>query len=286
MVDNGLSTLQYQRILEHAENLNCKLCPSHHKVKETKQLCCPHSISVTETSAEITLQTLVDHTVPRICHIEFITEKLRLSTNTAFEVMKWGCDGSEQNRNKQKCFEETFSDESLFSICVVPLQIHSGKDDSKSVICKNPVPSSTKYCRLIKFIFAKESTDLITTEVEEIKHRIKELEPTKIFFADLEISVTPTLIFCIVDGKVCNAVSSCPSTQTCYLCGAKPNEVNKLPVIPKKEVSKEFLPFGISLLHSWIRLMKCVLHISYRLKIKTWQARGAEKKKKYLKKEV
>ncbi|GBM39239.1 hypothetical protein AVEN_43641-1 [Araneus ventricosus] len=50
MVDNGLSTLQYQRILEHAENLNCKLYPSHHKVKEAKQLCCPHSISMTNIS--------------------------------------------------------------------------------------------------------------------------------------------------------------------------------------------------------------------------------------------
>ncbi|GBM41161.1 hypothetical protein AVEN_98704-1 [Araneus ventricosus] len=87
MVDNGLSTRQYQRILEHAENLDCKLYPSYHKVKEAKQLCCPHSISVTETLAEITLQTLVDHTVSRICHIEFVTQKLRLSTNNAFEVI-------------------------------------------------------------------------------------------------------------------------------------------------------------------------------------------------------
>ncbi|GBN69266.1 hypothetical protein AVEN_104486-1 [Araneus ventricosus] len=45
MIDNGLSTLQYQRILEYAENLNRKLYSSHHKVKEAKQLCCPHSIS-------------------------------------------------------------------------------------------------------------------------------------------------------------------------------------------------------------------------------------------------
>ncbi|GBM95719.1 hypothetical protein AVEN_31630-1 [Araneus ventricosus] len=100
MVDNGSSTRQYQRILELAENLNCKLYPSYYKVKEANQLCCPHSISVTETSAEITLQTLVDHTVSRT------TEKLRLSTNNAFEViMKWGCDGSEQNRYKQKFSE-------------------------------------------------------------------------------------------------------------------------------------------------------------------------------------
>ncbi|GBN29823.1 hypothetical protein AVEN_129084-1 [Araneus ventricosus] len=87
MVDNGFSTRQYQRILEHAENLNCKLYPSYHKVKEAKQVCCPHSISMTETSAEITLQTLVNHTVSRICHIEFVTEKLRLSTNSAIEVI-------------------------------------------------------------------------------------------------------------------------------------------------------------------------------------------------------
>ncbi|GBN50907.1 hypothetical protein AVEN_241806-1 [Araneus ventricosus] len=87
MVDNGLSTRQYQRILEHAENLNCKLYHSYYKVKEAKQVYCPHSISMTETSAEITLQTLVDHTVSRICHIEFVIEKLRLSTNNAFEVI-------------------------------------------------------------------------------------------------------------------------------------------------------------------------------------------------------
>ncbi|GBO14644.1 hypothetical protein AVEN_207351-1 [Araneus ventricosus] len=280
MVDNGLSTRQYQRIREQAENLNCKLYPPYHKVKESKQLCYPHGISVTKTSAEITLQTVVDHTVSRICHIEFVTEKLRLSTNTTFEViMKWGCDGSEQTRYKQKFSEESFSDENLFSICVVSRQIHSSTDDSKSVIWKNPVPSSIKYCRPIKFIFAKESTDLITAEVEKIKHQIKELEPTKIFF-DLEISVTPTLIICIVDGKVCNAVSSCSSTQTCYLCRAKPNEMNNLRVISKKEASKEFLTFGISPLHPWIRLMEYVLHISYWLDIKTWQTRGAEKKEK------
>ncbi|GBM73045.1 hypothetical protein AVEN_268524-1 [Araneus ventricosus] len=110
MVDNGLSTRQYLRIREQAENLNCKLYPLYHKVKEAKQLCYPHSISVTETSAEITLQTLVDHTASRICHIEFVTEKLRLSTNTAFEViMKWGCDEYEQNRYKQKFSDENIS---------------------------------------------------------------------------------------------------------------------------------------------------------------------------------
>ncbi|GBM60391.1 KRAB-A domain-containing protein 2 [Araneus ventricosus] len=56
--------------------------------------------------------------------------------------------------------------------------------------------------------------------------------------------------------------------------------MNNLRVISKKELSKEFLTFGISPLHSWIRLMESVLHISHRLEIKTWQARGAEEKEK------
>ncbi|GBM08670.1 hypothetical protein AVEN_52755-1 [Araneus ventricosus] len=94
MVDNGLSTLQYQRILDHAENLNCKFYPSHHKVKEAKQLCCPHSISMTNISRN----NFVDTLLTSLFHV-FVTEKLRLSTNTAFEVMKWGCDGSKQTRS-------------------------------------------------------------------------------------------------------------------------------------------------------------------------------------------
>ncbi|GBN12149.1 hypothetical protein AVEN_238459-1 [Araneus ventricosus] len=156
MVDNGLSNRQYQRILEHAENLNCKLYLSYHKVKEAKQIFCPHSISMTETSAEIILQTLVDHTVSRICHIEFVTEKLRLSTKIAFEIiMKWGCDVSEQNRYKQKFSEENFSDKSLFSICVVPLQIHSCKDDSKSVIWKIPFPFKLSTVDLLNLFLPK-----------------------------------------------------------------------------------------------------------------------------------
>lgn len=35
-----------------------------------------------------------------------------------------------------------------------------------------------------------------------------------------------------------------------------------------------------NLTHSWIRFFECILHISYRLEIKSWQARGAENKNK------
>lgn len=95
----------------------------------------------------------------------------------------------------------------------------------------------------------------------------------------MEVPVKSTLIFCMIDGKICNSVSSCVSTQSCYLCGAKPSEMNKTDVILRKTVNTSLLALGISPLHSWIRLMECILHISYKLNIKVWQARGTENQK-------
>lgn len=205
--------------------------------------------------------------------------------NTTFDIIiKWGYDRSEQNRYKQKFSEEHFTDESLFSIFMVSIQIYCGTDDSRTIIWKNPAPSSTRYCRPIKFLFAKESADLITTEVNKIRQQIETLTHTKIALNDLDITITPTLIFCMVDGKVCNAVSSCSSTQRCYLCGAIPTEMNNINIISRREVNRDYLFFGLSPLHSWIRLLECILHISYRLEIKTWQARGAENKEKVTRK--
>ena len=56
----------------------------------------------------------------------------------------------------------------------------------------------------------------------------------------------------------------------------------------KKTVDQNMLRVGLSPLHEWISLMKCLLHISYRLDIKSWQVREeankAEmvKRKKYI----
>ena len=47
----------------------------------------------------------------------------------------------------------------------------------------------------------------------------------------------------------------------------------------KKIPKLENLNFGLSPLHSWIRFFECCLHVSYRLDIKTWQARADNKQK-------
>jgi len=56
--------------------------------------------------------------------------------------------------------------------------------------------------------------------------------------------------------------------------------MNQPNIISRKIVDKNYLSFGLSPLHAWIRFLECVLHIAYRLDIKVWQARGAENQKK------
>lgn len=148
------------------------------------------------------------------------------------------------------------------------------------MIWKNPAPSSTRYCRPIKFAFVKETRNVINREVNNVKDKIESLIPTKVIVNGIEVLIESSLILCMIDGKVCNALASCSSTQSCYLCGATPREMNQPNIISRKTVDKNYLSFGLSPLHTWIRFLECVLHIAYRIDIKVWQARGAENQKK------
>ncbi|GBL88559.1 hypothetical protein AVEN_14784-1 [Araneus ventricosus] len=52
-------------------------------------------------------------------------------------------------------------------------------------------------------MFTKETLDVIKTEVKRIKEQVISLLPTKISIHDREVSVKPTLIFCMIAGKIC-----------------------------------------------------------------------------------
>lgn len=281
MIDGNLSTDQYRSIRQHAKHCSPKLYPCYDLVVQSKSLCYPSNISVGETYAEISLQSLIDHTVKRlasaICeHLKSIP-KLRDKMSI---IIKWGCDGAEQNRYKQKFTDENCSDENLFSIAMVPLQLFYMVGERKQIVWQNSAPSSTRYCRPIKFLYIKETREVIVTEVQKIETQIDKLIPTKVELEDFNFQVEATLILCMIDGKVCNALSAYTSSQVCYLCGATPKTMNKLNALSKHEVDLNMLALGLSPLHAYIRFMECLLHISYRLEIKKWYVSGEENKAK------
>lgn len=45
------------------------------------------------------------------------------------------------------------------------------------------------------------------------------------------------------------------------------------------DIKTENLEFGLSLFHGRIRILECLLHMSYKLPFKKWQVREKKKKK-------
>lgn len=60
------------------------------------------------------------------------------------------------------------------------------------------------------------------------------------------------------------------SSQRCYICGATPKQMKNIDQVKKKVILQDTLKFGLSSLHAWIRCFEYLLHVSYRLEIKTW----------------
>lgn len=78
--------------------------------------------------------------------------------------------------HKEEC--EGFSHSSMFLITVVPLEIKGRDPKTKEIkrIWSNKRPSSTLYCRPVKFLFKQETEELIRQEDKEMKDAIDNLQ--------------------------------------------------------------------------------------------------------------
>lgn len=59
--------------------------------------------------------------------------------------------------------------------------------------------------------------------------------------------------------------------MTCFICGAKVSQMNDIISMRTRETRQEMLSFGLSVLHAYIRFFECLLHVAYRLNIKSWK---------------
>ncbi|XP_049301884.1 uncharacterized protein LOC125775388 [Bactrocera dorsalis] len=150
----------------------------------------------------------------------------------------------------------------------------------EKIIWQNPRPSSTRFCRPLRMSFEKESARVSVAEKKNrVEEEIRDLSCSIVLYGDNFVEVRHTLILSMVDGKVCNALTETSSTQKCYLCGGMSRKFNLIGKMIEKEVKMENLHFGLSTLHGWIRFFECLLHLSYKLPIKKWQARSESDKK-------
>lgn len=250
--------------------------PSYNCIVKSKKACYPSEehILVTESRAEIDLQAILNKTAERLVEAQkkVITSVLPNSSFTL--ISKWGCDGSSGHSAYKQRFENSEdTDEYLFVYSFVPLRLIG---EGNNIIWQNPRPSSTMFCRPIKFLFAKETTELTKIETNKVLEQINDLEATFCDLGGSEISVKHKLLLTMTDGKVCNALTDTHSSQKCYICGATPKMMNDEG--RHFDSNQDNFSFGLSTLHAWIRSFECFLHISYKLDIKKWQARSSEEK--------
>lgn len=270
-----LSKFQYEILRQAAKHIGHDIYPSYKKVMEAKQKCYPENIIISESSAKVPLQDLLDHTAKRIIECKNgydIPPERDLLLHT-----KWGCDGaSGQNEYMQKFEEPEHSDANLFMCSIVPLQmnliIKQGEDQ---VVWKNPHPSSTRYCRPIKFEYVKETPQIIRQEKSQIENEIETLKPTQIALNGKTIKIYHDLYFTMIDGKVAQVVTNTSSSSNCVICGAKPSEMNNLPALLNKQCNEVAFSLGMSTLHARIRFMEFILHLGYNLPFRSWRVTNA-----------
>lgn len=195
-------------------------------------------------------------------------------------ICKYGADGSsghsEYMQKPTTTNEQEISDTHLFLITFVPLRLVGYSDNMQQVddtkgeiLWRNPRPSSTRLCRPIKFLYAKETTELIRQEINSLKTQIEKLHNIDITVNETQtIHCKATMHLTMLDVKVINALTDTGSTQTCYLCNAKPTEMNDLSNEKHKRIKTANLQYGLTTMHAWIKFLEYVLHISYKLEFK------------------
>lgn len=270
ILDCRLSKADYNTIRQGAK----ELYPSYHHILAAKEDCIPDSgIVAADYEASVDLQSLCDHTTKRIlktCQLKDIPP------NSILEIThKVGFDGSTgQSIYKQDSEGERRPqavEESLFLSCLVPLQVII--KETEEIIWTNPKPSSTQYCRPVRFQYAKESKELVVKEFEYFKN----CELTQTVCEGL--SVVHKLELTMVDGKVVNFLSPITdSCQVCAICGLSPKNMNNLELAAEKTTNPIILDLGLNTLHAWIRCLECLLNVRYKKAISKWQARGDEAK--------
>ena len=131
------------------------------------------NIKISETRCEVSLQSLLKHTVDRLCislRLQFPEEQ---QTKLVL-MLKYGFDGTNTNRYRQRSSEKSSVLDYIFCSSVVPLQ--SIDKATNRIYWKNPRPSSTRFCRPIKILFEKETNELCKIEEADLAQQIQNLE--------------------------------------------------------------------------------------------------------------
>lgn len=279
ILDADLGKSQYLAIRACGKNHNANIFPSYNNVlEEKKNIFPPEKIAVTEVSAEIRLQDLLDYDAQRVVQLlESNGEISNLPAQLEF-LHKWGVDGSGEHSQYQQAFSGSppppSADQSVLLTAISPLQLRELRDGLPSrAWWENPTPSSIRFCKPIRLQFKKETKDSIKDEERYITSQSEALLPSTVTTSTGKvITIIHKLTMTMIDGKARTYLTDTASFSRCCLCDATPNEMQNY---VERPVDVSAFKYGLSILHARIRFLECVLHVSYRSECKQWAANKA-----------
>lgn len=121
-LDGGYTKHAYKLMQAGAKSRNANLYPTYEALLKAKKLCYPNRFHVSDYSAHIHLQNMVNHIVTRIIESfsrEFQFDFTEEQDQKITAIYKWGCEGSSAHSTYRQGFvnENNISDDSLFALC-------------------------------------------------------------------------------------------------------------------------------------------------------------------------
>jgi len=262
--DLDLSVRQYNLLRSIVNSTSEDFFPSYYSLKTYADSLLPSPITVSDICAEVPLQPLLNKTAEGIANFCDINQNLKATLEC-----KWGFDGSSgHSAYKQSFVDESSTDEFMFVVALVPLRLM--EDASNQEIWTNKSPSSTLYCRPIKLMFAKENRSLIHEVERDISHQIQRLTNLTLSSNGYHLEISFKMYLTMIDGAVASVLSDVSSCSQCHLCGSTPKLMNSYNAL-EKPFNEDRSKYGLSILHAQIKFFECLIHIAYRIPLKTWR---------------
>ena len=173
-----LTKYQYSILRKATADIGHDIFPTYQKILEAKKKCYPSNIMITEKSAQVSLQDLLDHTTRRIFETKSEAEIEKLEEQNLILHTKWGCDGASSQSEYMQKFSDPQLDigaSNLFMTSIVPLKLTLLENET-NYVWNNFRPSSTRYCRALKFEFIKETPSVTQEEKIRVDSEIEGLE--------------------------------------------------------------------------------------------------------------
>nr|CAI5825887.1 unnamed protein product [Callosobruchus analis] len=193
-LDLDLSENKYLTLSSTLNALHPGLFPGLYKLRQYKKTIVRINAVTSELSAEA--HFIIETVQP---------DSLENVSNSLTLVSKWVFDGSSRHSMyKQKITDTECTDEFLMLTAFVPLKLIDNRN--RKEVWKNIRPSSTLFCRPIRFQYIKECKDVVKAEEERATSDIEKLQQFKKKIHVGEI-ISMSYLHCIVGSEVLRRIS-------------------------------------------------------------------------------